>query len=48
MSKVLNSIYTFFEDIGRARAAHQLAVLGHYNAAKSIMLDEPAKFEVHP
>ena len=48
MSKILNAIYTFFEDIGRARAAHQLAVLGHYDAAKSIMINDPAKFEVHP
>lgn len=47
MSKVLNSIYTFFEDIGRARAAHQLAVLGHYDAAKKVMLQD-AEFEVHP
>lgn len=48
MSTVLNAIYVFIEDIGRARTAHQLAVLGYYDAAKSVMLNSPAKFEVHP
>lgn len=47
MKNFLSSLYTFFEDIGRARAAHQLAVLGHYDAAKKVMLQD-AEFEVHP
>ena len=45
---MLQIIYSFFEDIGRARAANHLAALGQYRLAKEIMLREPAVFEVHP
>lgn len=48
MSKVLNIIYNFFEDIGRARTAHQLAVLGRLDMAKEVIVNDSTKFEVHP
>ena len=38
MSKVVHSFWTFFETVGRARAAHQLALLGYHEEAKEVML----------
>jgi hypothetical protein len=48
MKLVLNSMYSFFEAFGRARAAAHLANQGHHELAKQLMLNDSAKFEVHP
>lgn len=54
---MLKSIFSFFEAIGKARAASHLANHGYYDLAKGIMLDvaEPQDYvkntdaqEVHP
>ena len=45
---MLKSIFSFFEAIGKARAANHLATLGHYHLAKEIMLRDDTEFEVHP
>jgi len=38
MSKVVKSVMTFFETVGRARAARHLALLGYHEEAKEVML----------
>ena len=45
---MLNAICEFFESLGKARAAAQLASLGRHDLAKQIMLGDKAEFEVHP
>ena len=35
---MLEAIYEFFESVGKARAANALAIYGHYDLAKEIML----------
>ena len=45
---MLAVIVEFFESIGRARAASELANAGYYDIAKSMMLDSKPEFEVHP
>jgi hypothetical protein len=48
MNLVLSSIYSFFESLGKARAAAALSQAGHQELAKQLMLDDSTKFEVHP
>ena len=38
--RILKSIYSFFEDLGRARAAGELARQGHYDEAKRLMISK--------
>jgi len=38
--KILNSIYQFLEDFGRARAAMHLANLGDREGAKQLMMED--------
>ena len=45
---MLQAIYDFFECIGKARAANALAIYGHYDLAKEVMLKQESEFEVHP
>ena len=45
---MLKVIVEFFEGIGRARAANALAIYGHYELAKEVMLRQDSVFEVHP
>jgi hypothetical protein len=45
---MFNAIIDFFETLGKARAASQLARLGRYDLAKQIMLNDKQEFEVHP
>ncbi len=37
MKKFLNAVYTFFQEMGKAKAATTLARMGNYEAAKSVM-----------
>ena len=39
MSAILNKTITFFERIGRARAASELAQYGYQEEAKRLMID---------
>ena len=39
MSAILNKTITFFERVGRARAASELAQYGYQEAAKRLMTD---------
>jgi len=45
---MLQAICDFFECIGRARAARLLAMRGHYDLAKQVMLQQEPEFDVHP
>ena len=45
---MLQAIYEFFESFGKARAANALAIYGHYDLAKEVMLKQEPEFEVHP
>ena len=45
---MLQAIYEFFESVGKARAANALAIYGHYDLAKEVMLKQESEFEVHP
>lgn len=45
MKKFLIGILEFFEDLGRARAAAELARAGKYKEAQSLYRSE---FDVHP
>ena len=45
---MLRAIYEFFESIGKARAANALAIYGHHELAKEVMLKQEPEFEVHP
>lgn len=38
MRKVVNKIMQMFDQMGRARAASQLANMGYHEAAKNLML----------
>jgi hypothetical protein len=48
MNLVLSSIYSFFESLGKARAAAALSQAGRQDLAKQLMLGEKPEFEVHP
>ena len=39
MTAMIKSIETFFERVGRARAASSLANMGYHKEAKRLMLD---------
>ena len=39
MSAILNKTITFFERVGRARAASELARLGYQDEAKRLMIN---------
>ena len=45
---MLQAIYEFFESVGKARVANALAIYGHYDLAKEVMLKQEPEFEVHP
>ena len=45
---MLQAIYEFFESIGKARAANALAIYGHHELAKEVILKQEPEFEVHP
>lgn len=40
MRKVVNKIMQMFDQMGRARAASQLANMGYHEAAKNLMLQK--------
>ena len=46
MKSVLASIYSFFESLGKARAAAELTRAGKYKEAQALYKDP--EFEVHP
>ena len=45
---MLQALYEFFEAVGKARAANALAIYGHHELAKEVMLKQEPEFEVHP
>ena len=45
---MLQAIYDFFESVGKARAANALAIYGHHELAKEVILKQEPEFEVHP
>ena len=45
---MLNAIYSFFESLGKARAATQLTNMGYHKLAKDVMIKDEPVFEVHP
>lgn len=42
-SRFFRSFVSFFENVGRAKAAHQLYIMGLHEEAKSLMLDRDKK-----
>lgn len=41
LQRIVERITSFFESVGRARAAAELARLGHHKAAQRLILDKP-------